>query len=364
MLKAEKASASVFSKIGLYGEAGSGKTTTALLISIGLHQFIGSKKPIAFMDTETGSDFAKVLCEKAKIDLNVYKYRSFEALLEIIPTSLQCSDILIIDSISHPYQDMMESYLKKTKKKRLAFQDWNVLKPAFRQFTDPYVREKLHITICGRSQGIWDYFKDDDGSMQLHQIGTKMKVEKEMGYEPNLLIEMEKVFRDNGKGWIHRATVLKDRNPDRETTLDGKSFDDPTFNDFLPHFKILNIGGEHKPVDIEDSQKLFDAENGTTEWAKEQKQKNIVIQEIGGLVDRKFPTPTAKSDKVARLALSQYVFSTTSKDAIEQKSLEELRDGRDKIVRILSVKDNIRLLRSEDPEEHFAELVIPELKEK
>lgn len=355
-----------FVKLGIYGGAGSGKSTTASLFAIGLHTYIKSKKPIVYMDTETGSEWTKILFDKANIELQVAKERSLEALLHSIPDALKVSDILIIDSITHPYQDMMESYLKKTKKTKLAFQDWNVLKPLFREFTDPYVREKLHIFVCGRSQDLWKYFRDEDtGKMELYQEGTRMRVDKEMGYEPSLLIEMEKVLNENwrkskeGKKWLHRANILKDRNPDEETTLEGKWFDDPTFMDILPHIEHVGIGGEHKPVSIEDSQKLFKGENGKPEWKQEQDRKLIVLEEISGLVDRRFPSTSAK-EKVARLSLSQFIFKTTSGKKVGEKSLHELQIGRDKIEFILGVKENVKILLGDNPEEHFDKMKVPE----
>lgn len=341
----EKAdSTPAYAKIGIYGEAGSGKTTTAVFIALGLHKFIASKKPIVFMDTETGSDFARILFDRAKVGLEVAKKRSFEALLTVIPEAIKISDILIIDSISHPYQDMMQSYLAKTKKKKLAFQDWNVLKPAFREFTDPYVREPLHIIICGRSQGIWDYFKDDDGHMELHQISTKMKVEKEMGYEPSLLIEMEKFFGDNKTGWVHRATIVKDRNPDKATTLDGKFFDDPTFKDVLPHIESLHVGGKHRPVNIEDSQALFDGENGKRDWQKKEEARQIAWEEFSGFMTITFPNSVG-GDKIAKLHLCEHIFGTTSGKALEANfSAEQYKSALVTAKAICSKAENIQLL--------------------
>lgn len=352
-------SSPAFAKIGIYGEAGSGKTTTAVLIALGLHKLIKSTKPIVFMDTETGSEFAKVLFKKANVSCKVVKQRSFETLLQIIPEATKISDILIIDSISHPYQDMMQSYLAKTKKKRLAFQDWNVLKPTFRKFTDAYVREKLHIIICGRSQGIWDYFKQDDGHMELHQIGTKMKVEKEMGYEPSLLIEMEKAFRENGKGWIHKATVLKDRNPDKATTLDGKSFDDPTFENILPHINAVNIGGKHTPVDTKDSQGLFEDESGRPDWQIKEGQRQIAMEEVFGFLSANFPSSSG-DDKLAKTNLSLYLFSTYSKTELEKKSTEDYREALEKAKGILSIPENLQVLMTKKAD--LSKLKMPKVK--
>jgi len=44
-------------KMGLYGEAGTGKSFTSSKVAIGLHKYIKAKKPIFFFDTETGRIF-------------------------------------------------------------------------------------------------------------------------------------------------------------------------------------------------------------------------------------------------------------------------------------------------------------------
>lgn len=340
----EATSVPAYAKIGIYGEAGSGKTTTASLFAIGLHKFIKSSKPIVFMDTETGSDYVRGLFRSQNIALEVAKKRSIDALLSVVPEAVKISDILIIDSVSHPYQDMLQSYLLKTKKKRLAFQDWNVLKPMFREFTDAYTVNPVHILVCGRSQGVWDYFKDDDGKMELHQIGTKMKVEKEMGYEPSLLIEMERVLREGTKGWTHRATVLKDRNPHKETTLDGKEFDDPTFADILPHIQCLNIGGEHQPVSLDDSQHMFNGDTGDTEWRKKEAARQIAWEEFSGFMGVSFPASTG-GDKIAKLHLCQHIFGTTSGKALEANfSAEQYKSALVTAKAICSKAKNIQIL--------------------
>ena len=342
-------SSPVYSKLGTYGEAGSGKTTTTALFVIGLHEFIKSTKPVCFLDTETGSDFVRVLFDKAKIELAVIKDRSFKTLNEVIPAALKLSDILIIDSISHPYEDMMQSYLAKTGKKKLAFQDWNVLKPTFYQFTSAYVVAPLHIFICGRSANIWDYFKDEDDKMQLHKVATRMKVEKEMGYEPHLLIEMSKAYAEDGKKLIHRAVIFKDRNPDPKTTLDGKSFDNPTFEDILPHILSLNIGGKYEPVDLQDSQALFQKENGAPEWQIMESQRQIAMEEYRGFLDQNFPS-TGKEDKQARININLHLFGTFSQTAIEKKRKEEFVEALAVAKMILSIPENIEILISNKPD--------------
>src|SRR3990172_10901399 len=223
-------------KAGFYGFAGSGKTFTATLIALGIMGRLKSKKPVAFFDTETGSDWVIPKFKAVGLDLVVVKRRAFKDLLEAVKEAEQYCDVLIIDSISHLCNELLSTYMREKNKKRLDFPDCNYLKPQWQQFTDLYLNSRLHILMCGRAGNIWDFvdhgadFKDqgEEKRFELVKTGTKMKAETDMGYEPSLLIEMERIKKEGGRGWIHRSTVLKDRSD----LLDGSQFDDPTFDNF------------------------------------------------------------------------------------------------------------------------------------
>lgn len=188
--KAENEAA--FGKFGFYGDAGSGKTFTASKVAIGLVEFIKSKKPVFFLDSETGSDYVLPMFKKAGVDLQVAKSRAFQDLLEAIDLVEEEGSVLIVDSISHYWDELMESYKKKKNITRLFVQHWMELKPTWREFSTKFVASKLHIILCGRSGDVWSDVADDEGVKTLTKIGTKMRVEKETSYEPSLLVEMER----------------------------------------------------------------------------------------------------------------------------------------------------------------------------
>src|SRR5262245_49451087 len=93
-----------FLKAGIMGLAGSGKTYTATEITIGLVEYmrkagleLGSK-PVAFMDTETGSDWCLPRFQAAGIELVVSRSRALTDLrMAIVEAEENCS-ALIIDS--------------------------------------------------------------------------------------------------------------------------------------------------------------------------------------------------------------------------------------------------------------------------
>lgn len=340
-------------KFGTLGFPGAGKTFTAMLIATGLHKYIKSDKPVAFLDTETGSDWVISKFEKAGIELLVKKTRAFKDLLAVVDEAEQTCDIIIVDSISHIWVDLLQSYLKSKNKTRLAFQDWGIIKPTWAKFTDKYLNSKIHFILCGRAAIDYDYFENDEGKMELYKKGTKMRAETEMGYEPSLLFEMERESKKNGVGWNHRCTILKDRSD----TMDGMVINNPSFEDFLPMIETLNLGGEHLAVDTSrTSEDMFD-DDGRGEYEREQKDRKKSLEEIQGELVKAFPSTSGK-EKKAKLVLMEAVFGTNSWSAIEQIRAKELESGLRRIKPFLKTKKNIEDML-ESPEDAAENIPAP-----
>jgi hypothetical protein len=67
-----------------------------------------------------------------------------------------------------------------------------------------------------------------------------MKAEGEMGYEPSLLVLMEREMDMETNKVFRIASIIKDRS----TAIDGRKIQNPTFESFMPHIKYLNLGRE------------------------------------------------------------------------------------------------------------------------
>lgn len=320
-----------FSKVGIYGTAGSGKTRTATEIAIGLHKAIGSTKPIAAFDTEPAFSFVLPLFQKAGIELLVAdESRALADLMTFMDEAEKVSDIVIIDSITHVWRDAQESYLtrlndsrkRQNKKPLLAleFQHWRPIKAAWAAFTDRFLSSKMHVIVCGRAGNVYEYQNKDDGSnkKELIQTGTRMATEKELGYEPSLLIEMV-TTRDDGKT-INVAIIQKDR----ADTLNGHEIQMPNYAKMKPHFDALNIGGKHfDSMDQRNSQQLFDGaeESG---WDGESRQRTIYSEEIAELMKKHFPSQSV-DDKQKRADLLEEFFNTRSWTKVETTKSDELK---------------------------------------
>lgn len=322
-----------FAKVGLYGTAGSGKTRTASEIAIGLHKAVGSKKPIAAFDTEPAFSFVLPLFQKAGIELLVAdESRALADLMQFMDEAEKTCDIVIIDSITHVWRDAQESYLRRMNETRkrynkkplpsLEFQHWRPIKAAWAEFTDRFLSSKMHVIVCGRAGQVYEYQDKDDGSgkKELISTGTRMATEKELGYEPSLLIEM---LADRQDGRIVNVAAIQ---KDRSDMLNGHEIQMPTFAKLKGHFDALNIGGEHfESMDRRDSTGMFpDADESG--WDAEKKQREIWAEEIAELLKKYYPSQTA-DDKSARAALLERFFDTRAWSRIETMKAEDLKSG-------------------------------------
>jgi hypothetical protein len=320
-----------YAKVGIYGTAGSGKTRTASEIAIGLHKAIGSKKPIVAFDTEPAFSFVLPLFQKNHIELLVAdESRALVDLMKFMNEAEQVADIAIIDSITHVWRDAQESYLARLNETRkrygkkplpaLEFQHWRPIKAAWADFTDRFLSSKLHVIVCGRAGQIYEYQDKDDGSgkRELISTGSRMATEKEMGYEPSLLMEMVK-HRDNNRT-VNVALIEKDR----ADVLNGHEVPMPNYAKLAPHFEALNIGGTHfDSMERRDSKEMFpDADESG--WDKEKQERVIWSEEVAELLKKHHPSQSV-DDKQKRADLLEMFFDTRSWTAVENMHSDKLK---------------------------------------
>lgn len=315
-------------KAGIFGFAGSGKTFTAAKIAIGLHQRIKSDKPVLFIDTETGSSYVKKLFDEAKIPFLGIKTRAFVTLMAGMREAVEGGNILLIDSITHFWQEIMRAYLRKNGLTRLRLRDFVPLKEEWSVFPTLYLNSPIHIIMAGRAGYDWGEENDDEeeGKKKLVKTGTKLKAEGDLGYEPTLLIEMEQVHIDNsiGSGFINRAFIIKDK----FNVLKGQSFDMPDFKDFAPHINLLNIGGTPPKIDVETSSaEMMTSHQGV---AKRLRERDILLEELFGEMPLRFNSRTDDGKKAGANFLRE-TFGTLSQIGISNMSNEKIKEGLDKL---------------------------------
>jgi hypothetical protein len=306
-------------KAGFMGEAGSGKTHTSTVVAIGLVQYLkakgiaGSERPVFMLDTENGSSWVKPMFDEAGIPLMVAKTRAFKDLVPAVREAEKQASVLFIDSITHFWEELQNSYMARMSERRgrtvssLEFQDWKFIKGQWNKFSDAFVTSHLHCILCGRLGWEYEQVEDEKGKKQIEKSGAKMQAEKGLGYEPNILVWMERNMDLHTKVLARTATVLKDRS----RLLDGKQFPDPSFRTFLPHIEFMALGGKHEAADTSRSSDDIMPDDEQPLSDMKSIRRKIVLDEIEAILVKHYPS-TSVADKTAKNALIEKHFKTTS----------------------------------------------------
>lgn len=181
-------------RLAIYGTAGSGKTFSALRIATG----IGGK--IALIDTERGS--ANKYADRFEFDIAELDTKDIESYTKAIKTA-DGYDVLIIDSLSHAWQDLLDKVEKiaQARFRGNTWSAWSVLTPQQRDFIDSILNYNGHIIATMRCKTEWA-LSQENGKSKPTRIGLAPEQGKNIEYEFDLLIEISPE---------HFATILKDR---------------------------------------------------------------------------------------------------------------------------------------------------------
>lgn len=313
-----------YAKIAFEGFAGDGKSYTAVELAIGIHKLIGSTKPIAIVDTEKAMDKLKHRFSDAGIPAKVTNGRS----LATVSAAIQAcndgyADILIIDSITHVWESYLAAYMAEKKKTRLDFADWGVIKPKWKkEFSDAFVMANTHIIFSGRAGYEYEDEKNaETGKREIFKSGIKMKAEGETAFEPDILVLMEKkqsILSDK-KEITRQATIIKDRT----TRIDGKTFTNPTFEDFYPAISTL-LDGTLKDVHGDEIPDTFhDFENKFSEMGRKRNQAIAEIEQAFNLMG----LGTGKDEKKLKPAIMNKVFRVLSVEKLDSLPLKIVELG-------------------------------------
>lgn len=339
-------------KAGFLGFASSGKTFTAVDMAIGVRKFFELKGPIAMFDTESGSKYINQLVKKGTgLDLVGKRARSFDMLMTTAKDCIKENvSVLIVDSITHVWRELCDAHLlsaNETLKKRgrnpkfnLEFQDWGPIKRKWETWTDFYLNSPLHIIICGRAGH--EYAQEENeqtGKKDLVKVGVKMKAESEFGFEPSLVVEMERVVALKDKDVFDRqATIIKDR----FDVIDGKSCVNPSVKFFMPHIERLKPGS-HTEIDITSKSKTELDDLGRDDYDRRRKDREIVLEQLEAEMVKRWPGQSAEQKKMKVLCLEK-IFGETSWAKVAMMPLDELRLG---VTMLRSLDDKLEVINVE-----------------
>lgn len=186
-------------RCAIFGPSGSGKTFTALRIATGM------QGKIALIDTERGS--ASKYSDKFIFDVANLNNKDINNYIDYINQANEY-DILIIDSLSHAWQELLEEVekLAQTKYRGNTWSAWSYGTPKQRKLINALLFFPGHIIATIRSKTEWtsDVYVDGNGNKKTRptRVGLAPEQGKGIEYEFDILLEMN---IDN------YATVIKDR---------------------------------------------------------------------------------------------------------------------------------------------------------
>jgi len=325
-----------FMKAGILGFPASGKTYTSAMAAIGIVKQLHITKPVAFFDTESGSDYLLPIFRAEGVEVVAHKGRAFADLLTVGREASEGCSVLIVDSITHVWRELCDSYTKRFNVKKLKFHHWDAIKGEWRKWTDLYLNAHLHIIVCGRAGYEYAFEKDDDGSDELVKTGTKMRVESEFGFEPSLLIEAirEAKGREAGAGWGHRMVVLKDRTGQihgHHVLFESAPYVvgayEPVYNAlFRPIITRLSNPDSHLALDTSRTSEAQFSPNGESSYQVIQQQRTIAGEEITGYMTQLWAGQDAQSKKIRQAVLKE-LFGTYSWSAVLDRDIPTLDEG-------------------------------------
>lgn len=198
-------------KMAIYGPPGRGKTLSALLIAEGLAAL--TKKRIAYVDTERGTDFyAKEVPARdvhpSAFDFDAVYSRSLtEVCTSIKELRFEDHAVIVLDSITHLWEAAIGAYEgKRTSIDSIPMHAWGQIKKPYKDLIRYLLSSPFHVIICGRQGN--EFGENEDG--ELKKTGVKLKAEGETAYEPHILLRMETSRGEDGVEHI-LAVPEKDR---------------------------------------------------------------------------------------------------------------------------------------------------------
>ena len=192
--KATKAAAKL--RAAIFGPSGAGKTFTSLRVATGLGG------PIAVIDTERGS--ASKYSDRFDFDVLELEDQSIQGYVDAIRLAAENGyAVLVIDSLSHGWQTLLEEVekLAKAKYRGNTWSAWSEGTPLQRKLVQAILTFPGHVIATMRSKTEWTTV-DNNGKKTPQRVGLAPEQGKGVEYEFDLLVEISTE---------HIANVIKDR---------------------------------------------------------------------------------------------------------------------------------------------------------
>jgi ATP-dependent Clp protease ATP-binding subunit ClpA len=196
--KATKAQAKL--RAAIFGPSGAGKTFTSLRVATGL---AGDAGRIAVIDTERGS--ASKYSDRFAFDVLELEDQTIQGYVDAIRLAAdEGYAVLVIDSLSHGWQTLLEEVekLAKAKYRGNTWSAWSEGTPLQRKLVQAILTFPGHVLATMRSKTEWTTVDDGRGKKSPQRVGLAPEQGKGVEYEFDLLVEISTE---------HIANVIKDR---------------------------------------------------------------------------------------------------------------------------------------------------------
>lgn len=222
-------------RLALFAPSGGGKTYTALSIATGIAEKSGGK--VGLIDSERGS--ASKYAEGFGFSFDVAELTKFnvDSYVQCINDASGVFDVLIIDSLTHAWQDLLQEIdaIAKAKYRGNTWSAWSEGTPKQKKLVDAILNFNGHIIATMRVKTEWVTEKDDRGRNRPVKLGLSPEQGKGIEYEFDTLIEMN---TDNV------ATATKDRTG----LFQGRIIDKPSKEIGHELYNWLNSGVDYDKI--------------------------------------------------------------------------------------------------------------------
>ncbi len=318
--KAEKSKAKL--RLALFGTAGSGKTYTSLSIAQGLGD------NIALIDSERGS--SELYADAFDFDVAQLEKRNIDEYIKYIQEASQIYDVIIIDSISHAWQELLQEIdrLADSKYKGNTFRAWSEGTPRQRNFIDAIYTADAHIIATMRSKTEWTLV-DNNGKKEPKRMGLTPEQGKNIEYEFSMLIDMSPE---------HNAHVIKDRTgkyQDKVIEKPGHDFGQELYN-------WLNTGKDKKSEllnEIENAPSVEELKNIWNKAGNFQQAIKSVLSDKKAKLQKPELTPDSQEwmEIIAQLAGGQTTteevekkYTVTDKERLNEEAMQAYENMQEK----------------------------------
>ena len=192
--KAERKQARL--KIGISGPSGSGKTFSALRLARGM----GGK--VAFIDTENGS--ASLYSDRFDFDvLELEPPHTIARYTEAINLAAKSGyDVLVVDSASHAWSDLLDRKTKQDARGGNSFTNWAKFTPEHNAFLKTILQCPMHLICTVRSKQDYVMAENNKGKVAPQKVGLAPVQREGFEYEFTTMFDV---------AMDHNAATSKDR---------------------------------------------------------------------------------------------------------------------------------------------------------